>query len=356
MISTDLPKITFGIILLNGEPFTRYCLRALYPFAHEIIVVEGACEAAASIATPEGHSTDGTLSALQDFKRSEDPDDKLQIVTKNSFWKEKDQQSQAYAERATGNYLWQVDIDEFYEPQQIQAVIDLLQNDPTISMISFRQITFWGGFDYVCDGWYLKRGAEIYNRIFRWGAGYRYVSHRPPQVVDQDSRDMRTINRVVLDELLQQRVVLYHYSLVFPKQVFEKCSYYQNASWANRTRAIDWAREVFLELKKPFRVHNVYDYPSWLEHYGGKHPPQIENLRKDLQSGELKIEIRTTEDIEALLSSRSYRAGRILLKLWEPFDRIVMPILRRLYGAIRHPVRAFGSLKRKSAYWAKQLF
>lgn len=36
------PRITFGMIVLNGEPFTRYNLRALYPFAHEIIVVEGA--------------------------------------------------------------------------------------------------------------------------------------------------------------------------------------------------------------------------------------------------------------------------------------------------------------------------
>ena len=35
------PRISFGIIVLNGEPFTRYNLRALYPFAHQIIVAEG---------------------------------------------------------------------------------------------------------------------------------------------------------------------------------------------------------------------------------------------------------------------------------------------------------------------------
>ena len=37
----EWPRVTFGIIVLNGEPFTRYCLRSLYPFAHQIIVVEG---------------------------------------------------------------------------------------------------------------------------------------------------------------------------------------------------------------------------------------------------------------------------------------------------------------------------
>ena len=35
-------QVTFGTIVLNGEPFTRHNLRALYPFAHQIIVVEGA--------------------------------------------------------------------------------------------------------------------------------------------------------------------------------------------------------------------------------------------------------------------------------------------------------------------------
>ena len=69
----SLPRVTFGVIVLNGEPFTRYCLRSLYPFAHEIIVVEGAAPGAASIATADGHSSDGTLAALRRFKSEEDP-------------------------------------------------------------------------------------------------------------------------------------------------------------------------------------------------------------------------------------------------------------------------------------------
>ena len=75
-----MSKITFGIIVLNGEPFTRYNLRALYPFAHEIIVAEGASSKAACVATPEGHSTDGTLEILRQFKEKGDPDNKLTIV------------------------------------------------------------------------------------------------------------------------------------------------------------------------------------------------------------------------------------------------------------------------------------
>ena len=123
MNDLDMPKITFGMIVLNGQPFIRYNLRALYPFAHQIIVVEGASPGAANICTLDGHSTDGTSDALWDFKAHEDPEHKLTILTAqdegyaNGFWPgEKHEQSQAYAKRATGDYLWQVDVDEFYKP------------------------------------------------------------------------------------------------------------------------------------------------------------------------------------------------------------------------------------------------
>ena len=105
------PKITFGVIVLNGEPFVRYTLRSLYPFAHEIIVVEGAAPAAKNIATADGHSRDGTLGELRRFKAEEDPDGKVTVVTAedegrpDGWWHgEKHEQSRAYASRATGNW------------------------------------------------------------------------------------------------------------------------------------------------------------------------------------------------------------------------------------------------------------
>ena len=69
------------MIILNGEPFTRFNLRSLYPHAHQIIVVEGATAFAAEAATAEGHSSDETLDILHEFQRNEDPENKLTIVT-----------------------------------------------------------------------------------------------------------------------------------------------------------------------------------------------------------------------------------------------------------------------------------
>ena len=117
----NIPRISFGIIALNTEPFTKYCLRQIYPYAYEIILAEGGSRKAFRD-SPHGHSTDGTTEALREFKALEDPEDKLKIITREGFWSEKDEQSRAYAEIATGDYIWQVDIDEFYTRKDMDRV------------------------------------------------------------------------------------------------------------------------------------------------------------------------------------------------------------------------------------------
>jgi len=320
------PRVTFGIIVLNGEPFTKYTLRSLYPFAHEIIVVEGAAPGARNIATADGHSRDGTLDALRAFKAEEDPDGKVVLVTAeddghpNGFWPgEKHEQSQAYARRATGDWLWQVDIDEFYRAEETAIVLDRLAAEPRVDAMTFRQITFWGGLDYVCDGWYLRRGAADYHRLFRWGPGFTYASHRPPTVLDAQGRDLR--KGVWLDAATTEAmgVHLYHYSLLFPKQVIEKCDYYATADWARRAGAVEWANEAYLELHRPYRVHNVFAHPSWLERYRGPQPAEGTRMMADLRVSD-PDSLRRTDDIERLLGSPAYRIGRAAVRSWDPWD------------------------------------
>lgn len=313
---SDLPRVSFGMIVLNGEPFVRYNLRALYPFAHEIIVVEGATPAAAGLATPDGHSRDSTLDTLRRFKAEEDPDDKVQIVTRDGFWTgEKDEMSQAYAGRATGDYLWQVDSDEFYRPEDMRAVLDGLRADPSITAVSFKTRTFWGGFESITDGYYLRDGGDEFHRLFKWGPGYCYTTHRPPTVLDPAGRDLRTLVWIDGGTLARHGIVMFHYSLLFPKQVLDKSSYYDRAAWVARSGYRDWAEGTFLRLGDPFHVHNVYTVLSWLERYRGPHPAQIEALRRDLAAGALRVEQRPTADIERLLRSPRYRIKRAALKL-----------------------------------------
>ncbi|MCH7686391.1 MAG: glycosyltransferase family 2 protein [Planctomycetes bacterium] len=352
------PRITFGIIVLNGEPFTRYCLRALYPFAHQIIVVEGAAPAAQSIATSDGHSCDETLEVLRRFQFEEDPNNKLTILTAedaghpNGFWPgEKHEQSRAYAERATGDYLWQVDIDEFYQPQDMESVIQILSEDPSITAASFKQIQFWGGFDSFVEGWYLRRGGNVFHRLFQWKKGYQYATHRTPTVVYHHNRDQRTVHWLNDRTTARLGIRLYHYSLLLPKQVREKSEYYAHADWLDRKKACEWAEEVYFDLKRPFRVHNNYHYPGWLERFHGSHPPQIEALRRDIDEGIIQVELRATRDIQRLLGSAAYQLRIAALKILDYPDRLRERSM--ILRAITHPVASLRAIQRRLGHWTR---
>jgi glycosyltransferase involved in cell wall biosynthesis len=325
--SVRAPRVTFGMIVLNGEPFTRYCLRSLYPFAHEIIVVEGGHEDTRAVATSDGHSTDDTLGVLRRFVTEEDPENKVQVVTRDGFWPKTDElgrhrtaQSRAYAERATGDYLWQVDIDEFYKPADMQAVLQLLAGDPGITAVSFNTLPFWGGLDYISDGWRWRRGSTEFHRLFRWGAGYRYVTHEPPTVCDDRGRDLRHVKRVSGAEMAHRGVMMYHYDHLFPHQVRQKAAIYRLEKPELCAEIERWAEESYIKLGHPFHVERHYWYPSWIERYHGDHPPEAMRMMADIRAGRLAVEQRRTDDIERLLRSPGYRAGRLVVRAADPVD------------------------------------
>lgn len=332
-MTSDFPKITFGIIVLNGEPFTRYNLRALYPFAHEIIVAEGGNPNSADSATADGHSVDGTLEALREFKAREDPDNKVQIVTKDGFWTEKDEQSQAYAERATGDYLWQIDIDEFYRPEDMQAIVALLRDRPEITQVNVEWLTFWGGFDYLVDGLHLKqhhRSMEGIPRIFKWGDGYSYLTHRPPTVADSSGRDLRNIQLISGQELARRNIYCYHYAMCLPIQVDRKMTYYSNLDWSDHSAVEEWALTTFRSIQKPFRVYHLERNLSWLRRFDGTHPPQINKLILDISLGETNVILRPVGDIETLLTNRRYRFGVAMIGRLSIFLILLQQFLPRL--------------------------
>ena len=343
------PRITFGIIVLNGEPFTRYCLRSLYPFAHQIVVVEGGHEDTRSVATPDGHSVDGTLEALHRFKAEEDPEDKLEIVTRDGFWPKTDElgrhrtaQSRAYAERATGDYLWQVDIDEFYRPEDMRRVLALLRGRPDTTAVTFRTHTFWGRPQYVADSWELRRGTRDYHRLFKWGPGYSYVTHEPPTVVDDRGRDLRSLRWVGPDELARLGVYMQHYSLLFPWQVEQKVRVYQDEKPDVCEHIVDWAEHGYFHLDRPFHVHNRYMSASWLDRFTGPHPPEVDAMMRDVLAGRTTVAARGTEDGERLLRSWWYPLGRRALEMADYPDRILRAAVERTR---RMP--AYRSLRRK---------
>jgi len=305
-------KISFGIIVLNGEPFTKYALRQIYPYAHEIIIVEGGSRKAIDVA-PNGKSIDGTIESIAEFIEKEDASKKIKFISAKGFWKDKDEQSSIFFREATGDYVWEIDIDEFYKNKDIEHIINLLEKNPDIDAISFEEILFWGGFNYKCDGIFLRDVFTEVFRIFKWRPGYKYVGHRPPTVLDENGINLKDKMWITGKRLAKQKIYMYHYCLVFPKQVKEKSNYYSRPQEASYKKMNSWAQDSYFSLKKPFNVHNIYKYPSWLTRYSGNHPEQIQQMNNDIISGNLKIETRSEEDVRAITNSFYYKLIRFIL-------------------------------------------
>ena len=320
-------RITFGIIVLNGLPFIEYNLRALYPFAHQIVIVEGAAPSAKRYASESGHSLDGTLDVLNCFKKEEDPENKILIITAeddgmpNGFWLEKDEMSQAYAKRATGNYIWQIDCDEFYLENDMLSIIQMLSNNPDIKAVSFSMKTFWGSPKFIVEGFFLNK--FVVHRIFAWGNGYQYISHRPVTIVDETGTNLRKLKWISHEAMREMGIYMYHFELVFPKQVIEKCGYYEGAEWTTALRqANEWVQNCYLKLGKPFRVHMMYNHVSWLERFTIRHPIQLQSMIKSVNAGSYEgIEFRNMDDADKLLSKTKYQVQCLILKGLIPFDR-----------------------------------
>ena len=306
------PRISFGMIVLNGMPFVLPCIRAIYEYAHEIVVVEGAVEAARTQATADGHSVDGTLQALKDFP---DPDGKLRVLSRDSFWSEKDEMCNEYMHHCTGDYVWQIDSDEFYQPTDIERIIQVLTDDPGITSVSFLSRTFFGGFDTIAVG---GRRDEPFHRIKKIYAGAHYLTHRPPTILTKGGQAMRDIREVHAYDLERQKISLYHYAYVLPKQVQRKVDYYDTgvAGPAGNADLSDWTRNVYQNLRTPLQTDIDAGKPSWLELFEGRHPPEIQRLIESIERGEQQVcgqvlQLPNRDDIRDLLQHADYSRATV---------------------------------------------
>jgi hypothetical protein len=287
-------KMSFGMIVFNGDYVLKQNLETIYPFAHEIIITEGPVLHYQKQGFKE--SSDNTVKIIKEFP---DPDNKIKLI--QGQWPSKDSMCNAFLKHMTGEYVWHVDSDELYKPEDIKKVLDYLEkNHKTCYSMSFKLYSFYGGFERHISG--FEENFEVH-RIKKIIPGKStWLTHRPPTMLwpptKKRCRDMGHIDHNTTDKW---GIRIYHYSFVFPAQVKAKTVYYRQRGGAGIIGQywdklfVPWMRAKTekdkLKVEKPTLGVQVWTPnrrgPAFTKRFEGKHPKAIE---KSIPSLEKRIQ------------------------------------------------------------------
>jgi len=278
-------KVTFGIIVLNGDFVLEQCIKSLYPYAHQILISEGPVEywQQQGVTT----SSDRTNEILDNFP---DPENKIKVV--HGQFKEKTEQCNAYMQYLSpeSEYIWNVDSDEFFKGEDILKMYRILEEEKYTS-VSVKMTTFFGGFDRYLTG--FEENAEIM-RIRKVYPGSYWSNHRPPTVSHVYQGEKLPEKHLDFNTLAEKHGIrMYHYSYVFPRQVYQKALYYKAA--VSTSNIPNYFENVYFpwvvgDDQQKANIENIYNgvhewHPSIrgacrTKKFEGVHPVEIQ---KDLE-------------------------------------------------------------------------
>lgn len=249
-------KIAFGMIVFEGDYVLRECLAQVYPFASQILIAEGPVE----YWQKRGRTTslDQTNEILDSFP---DPEKKIRVV--HGQFKEKDEQCRAYMSHINRDidYLWNLDSDEVYKTEDLNKMVRYLSEERPTS-VGMTSNTFYGGCSRTLTGFELN--TDNFLRIFRYQPGATWKTHRPPTIQYPASIDPKHIDSFRL--LMDTGVSMYHYSYVFPDQVFKKIAYYKDS--VSRDNCID---DYFNQVYIPWMLATPTNKSKIEDKYNGVH-------------------------------------------------------------------------------------
>jgi len=214
-------KIAFGMIVFEGDYVLKECLEQVYPFASQILISEGPV----LFWQKQGRvtSTDETNKILGEFS---DPENKIKVI--HGQFNEKDDQCRSYMEYINDDidYVWNLDSDEVYKTEDLIKMVKFLKEEQPTS-VGIRSCSFYGGFDHYLTGFELNK--DNFLRIFKYEKGSTWLTHRPPTILYP--KNYNIIKKHIDSETLYDKtgVQMYHYSYVFPTQVYTKIGYYKDS-------------------------------------------------------------------------------------------------------------------------------
>ncbi|MBN2136632.1 MAG: glycosyltransferase [Sedimentisphaerales bacterium] len=313
------PRFSFVMIVLNGMPLIEYSLKAIYDFAHEIIIVEGAVEKCMFAAGADGGSIDGTAEFIESFP---DPQGKIRLI--RGRWPEKCEMQNEALKYVTGDYVWLVDCDEVYKKDDLEKIKGILRDDPSITQVNFIPDSFWKGFEYIFVSSRFFEEECHYRRLFKYATGAVFTTHRPPTMVWSGRRETTEQTHLLSGSATRNMGIMpYHYSYVFDKQVRQKIELYHRYGWGRQWHVDlqQWYEECFSKWTPENRQEIDSRYPIWTgdmksrtQVFTGTHPEVMgEFIRRHSKTGAGGTEVASSRDALAG-AAQSKEAGRATLQ------------------------------------------
>ncbi|MHA2219841.1 MAG: glycosyltransferase, partial [Candidatus Hodarchaeales archaeon] len=265
----DYPSVTALLIAYNSMPFIEYTINMVSKFADRIIVVEGAISKVVEI-TGSASSNDGTLEYLVDLWKHHKIE--LLILKENECWENKMAMQNAGLKIVNTDYLWLVDVDEFYLDNDILRIMTILKEEKP-DLINFHALNFFKGKDYIISGGgsKFKLNSSRISRVFRIEEGCNFISHRPPTL---NINPKNVITSVITKKLDQVEFKAKLYERILPTDHGGVMNWYNNffKKWSPRNR-------VNLEGKE----YGVWfpDKKTITEKFKGKRPEALKGFPWD---------------------------------------------------------------------------
>jgi glycosyltransferase involved in cell wall biosynthesis len=261
IIFSELP-INFFTIVLNGKPFIEYHIEVFnqLPFKWHWHIVEGVADLKHDTAWSlrlggqvtdsihlQGLSKDGTTDYIDELARLYPENVTIYRKPQGEFWDGKREMVQAPLVNIQEEcLLWQVDVDELWTVEQIEATRQLFVANPDKTAAYYWCWYFVGEkLVIITRNCYTQNPQQEWLRTWRFKPGYDWIAHEPPvlaeKLTDGSFRDIAKINPFLHDETENYNLLFQHYSYVLPEQLRFKESYYgykeAESQWLNLQQA-----------------------------------------------------------------------------------------------------------------------
>jgi glycosyltransferase involved in cell wall biosynthesis len=271
-VKISAQMIVFNAATVLPSGMMRACIESILPHVSQLTIVEGATKASnghrfdghGELFTTNGCSTDNTLEVLMDI-----PNDhhKITIVPcDGQLWPGKTYMMNKANEYCSGDYVWQIDSDEFYHEKEIPSIIQMLEKHEP-DAVHFFANHFWGGYNDIVPFSERRWGNDIaWRRIFKRTEGSNWQSHEPPEYQSCDGRFMNQGHVLSREFMLNNGCSMYHYGFAQRQQAEFKQKFYNNPRYLNCWDA--WQKDKLTPI-----INGAHTKP-----FDGSHPKAIRKL------------------------------------------------------------------------------